>query len=93
MVKHIVFWTFESEAICAEVKRMLEGLPAQISEIIELEAGLDFNGSDAAFDVALYTSFASKEALQAYQVHPAHIEVATFIKARAQKRAVVDYEL
>ena len=31
--------------------------------------GLDFNQSPAAYDISLYTEFASKEDLNAYQVH------------------------
>lgn len=93
MIKHIVFWNFESEAIIKEVKEKLEALPTTIKEIVELEVGVNFNESDAAFDVALYTSFNSKEELNSYQVHPAHKEVAQFISSVATQRAVVDYEV
>ena len=93
MIKHIVFWNFESEAIIKEVKEKLEALPTTIKEIVELEVGVNFNESDAAFDVALYTSFNSMEELNSYQVHPAHKEVAQFISSVATQRAVVDYEV
>ena len=93
MIKHIVFWNFEDSAIQKEAIDRLETLPALITEIIDFEVGVDFNRSEPAFEVALYTSFASKEALGIYQKHPKHIEVAQFIGAHATQRAVVDYEI
>ncbi len=93
MIKHIVMWSFETEEICLEAKKQLDALAAQISEIVEFEAGINFNEGAAALDLALYSSFNSKEDLGAYQVHPAHKDVATFIGSKAIKRAVVDYEL
>ena len=44
-------------------------------------------------DVALYTEFDSREALDAYQVHPAHQEFAAFLAPLRSERRVVDYEL
>jgi hypothetical protein len=93
MIKHIVFWNFETEEICKEVVNRLEELPTIINEIVDFEVGENFNGSDAAFQIALYSSFASKDDLQTYQVNPAHKQVAAFIGEVATSRAVVDYEI
>lgn len=100
MVKHIVFWRFQEEAQGASkqenmdlVKAQLEALPAQISEIIDLEVGVNFSGRDIACDMALYSTFESEEALQAYAVHPEHVKVAQFIGSVISEGRVVDYHI
>ncbi|MGL5149263.1 MAG: Dabb family protein [Clostridium sp.] len=97
MVKHIVMWTFKDteegskEENAVKMKNMIEDLVGVIDEIKELEVGLDFNKSQAAFDLVLYSTFESKEALNAYQVHPKHQEVVKFASRVVDNRAVVDY--
>ncbi len=93
MVKHIVMWRFENSEDCSEVKRRLDELPSKISEIVEFEAGIDFNRGEPAYDLALYSTFKSLEDFKSYQVHPDHVEVAKFIGSVAVERAVVDYEI
>ena len=58
----------------------------------EFEVGVNFNPSEAAYDVSLYSVFESKETLQAYVVHPEHQKVVQFIGSIAENRVVVDYE-
>ncbi len=93
MIKHVVMWRFNSEENCQKAKVLLDTLPAKISEIVEFEAGVDFNRSDAAFDLCLYSSFKSREDLKAYQVHDNHVDVAKFIGSVATERAVADYDV
>lgn len=99
MIKHIVFWKFPAEAqgrSAEENRRLLDeklhALKQHIPQIVELETGVDFNGSPAAFDYALYTAFASREDLQVYQDHPEHVKVKELVGAITSDRAVVDYE-
>ena len=93
MIKHIVFWSFEDENIKKEVITRLETLPVMIDEIIDFEVGVNFNPSDASFEVALYSTFDSITDLQSYQQNTIHQEVAQYIGEHAVKRAVVDYEI
>jgi hypothetical protein len=93
MIKHIVFWNFENNEIKKEVINRLEELPAKIDEIVDFEVGENFNESEAAFQVALYSTFYTREDLQAYQVNSAHKVVAAFIGENAISRAVADYEI
>jgi hypothetical protein len=74
------------------MKSRLEALPKAIAEIRSLEVGVAYDRSEAMFDLVLITEFASRAALEAYQVHPAHQEVVGFVKAVTAQRAVVDYE-
>jgi hypothetical protein len=97
MVKHIVFWKvneeFDKEAICLEIKARLESLAGNIPGLEHIEVGRDFNNSPVAFDVALYSTLDSKEALENYQVHPLHEAAKAYIGTVTTERAVVDYEI
>ena len=100
MIKHIVMWKVKDEhegmnklELSLELKRVLEELPSKINQIREFEVGFNFNPSDAAYDVVLYSSFDSKEDLEIYQKHPDHVKVAGFVGVIRTERAVVDYEL
>ena len=100
MVVHIVLWRLHAQAggrskheNALEMKRRFEALRGRMPGMRRLEVGLNFESSDQASDIALYTEFDSREALDAYQAHPAHKEVATFIADVRSERRVVDYEI
>lgn len=95
MIKHIVMWRVndKSEEVLNRFKTDLEALKGKIEEIKEIEVGIDFNGSEAAYDVVLYSVFNNKEELAAYQKHPEHVKVGEFIKSVTTSRTVVDYEI
>jgi hypothetical protein len=98
MIKHIVMWRLESSKnglnkaeAAAEIRKRLESLPEKIDEIIDFEVGDNFNPAPVAYDICLYSTFEDCDALQAYQVHPAHVEVKNFIVATVAETVVVDY--
>ena len=100
MVKHIVMWKLKEQAEGAskeenaqKVKTILTELKNYIPEILEIEVGMNFNQTEVAYDVVLYSVFESKEALQTYQVHPKHVEAAAFVGKVKSERCVVDYEI
>lgn len=99
MVKHIVMWKLKEFAAGRQktdnmhvLKDKLEGLKRVIPEIQTIELGLNFNSSDQAYDVVLYSEFENREALETYQKHPAHQQVAEFVSQVRSDRKVVDYE-
>lgn len=99
MIKHIVMWKLKEEALgksknenALELKQTLEALKGVIEELKEVEVGINFNPSDAAFDVVLYSAFENKEGLEAYQKHPEHQKIVSFVGEIRTDRAVVDYE-
>lgn len=100
MVKHIVLWTLKdpaegrsAEQVALEMKSRIEALAGSVPGIVSIEVGLDLSRTNASADVALYSEFADLEALQAYQVHPAHREVAEFVGSVTVSRVVADYEV
>lgn len=98
MLKHIVCWKIKESANgssrqenAGRMKKELDALPALIEEIIDFEVGLNFNPSEAAYDISLYSSFKDQDALDRYQKHPAHEKVVEFARSIVEKRVVVDY--
>src|SRR5688572_2523460 len=98
MIVHIVFWRLHEQANgrsklenAREMKARFEALKT-LPGLLRLDFGIDFAGTEQSSDVALYTEFESRAALDAYQVHPAHKEVAAFIADLRTERRVVDYE-
>ena len=71
MITHIVLLNIKPELnkleILKELERRLLTLNDTIKELHLLEFGVDFNGSELAYDAALYSTFKSKDDLQAYQ--------------------------
>ena len=99
MVKHIVMWQIKDnyngltkEEICTKIKNDLEALKSIISEIVNIEVGINILESAAAYDLVLYSEFNSEEALSLYQNNEAHKKVASFIGEVSEARVVVDYK-
>ena len=99
MIKHLVFWRLNGATASAratqaqEIKATLEALNGRIPGLLYLEVGIDFNGSENAADVALYSELESRDALAAYQQHPEHVKAAAVVGERVRERRVVDYEV
>ncbi|HVV53138.1 MAG TPA: Dabb family protein [Polyangia bacterium] len=100
MIKHIVFWKLKAEAHgqpAAEnaraIKAKLEALQGRIPGLLKIEVGLDYGRSESSCDLALYSEFESRAALDAYQAHPEHKAVMPFIAESRSERRVVDYEV
>lgn len=95
MIVHIVMFAFKEEGKAENIqktKKMLEALVNRIEPLKSMEVGIDFNGSERAMDLSLISTFDSKEGLKEYAVHPAHLEVVSFIKEVTEASKVVDYE-
>ena len=96
MIVHIVMFRFKEEnkqVNIAKVKDQLESLEKSIDVLKSMEVGVNFNESERAMDLALYSTFESKEDLQAYAVHEEHLKVVDFIREVTIESKVVDYVL
>jgi len=94
MIVHIVMFKFKEENKIQNIKAVVEKLNAlleKIDTLLSIEVGVDFNGSDRAFDVSLYSTFKNKEDLKIYATHPEHLKVVTLIKEVTTETKVVDY--
>ena len=100
MIKHIVMWKLHElaegmnkEDNALKMKQWLEDLELEIPEIQNLEVGINFNNSDDAYDIVLYSEFKNKALLETYQNHPAHIEFKGKIKNIRSAKKVVDFKI
>jgi len=100
MIRHIVLWKFAPSAAgksreknLEEAASRLRALPSQIPSLKEYQVHFGLPLGERSFDLVLVSSFESRHALETYQAHPAHQEVATFLRAVQSERAVVDFEL
>lgn len=98
MVRHIVFWRLkgdtaaEREEQARAIKAALEALNGRIPGLLRLEVGVDFSRTPDSADLALYSEFASRAALEAYHHHPEHVKVMPLVKGLRIERRVVDFE-
>ena len=99
MIKHIVMWKLKEHAEgadraanAAKMKALLDACRDIVPGIVEFEVALARPGLEATYDVVLYSVFADKAALDAYQDHPKHVAVKPFIGAVRLERQCMDYE-
>ena len=96
MIVHIVMFKFKDEEKALHVEQVRERLNALVDLIPTLnsiEVGVDFNQSERAFDLSLYSTFDTMEALAEYAIHPEHLKVVELIKSVTTESKVVDYTL
>ena len=101
MVKHIILWTLNPELteeqkteVKKGIKPGLEGLMGKVPGLIDVKVNIDGRLDTSNSDVMLDSTLESVEALKAYAVHPAHVEVAnTKVRPYTVQRTCLDYEL
>lgn len=98
-VRHVVSWKLAAEdpeeraAQAAEVARRLNALDGVVPQLLAISAGANMAYPDANWDVTLVADFDSIEALEEYQVHPAHEEVVAYVRSVVAGRVAVDFEV
>lgn len=101
MVKHIILWTLNPELSDQEkanvkkgIKEGLEGLKGQVPGLLDVVVNVDGRLQSSNCDVILDSTLESEEALKAYAVHPAHVEVAnTKVRPYTVQRTCLDFEV
>lgn len=101
MVKHIILWTLKSELsesekenIKLEIKEALEGLVGKVPGLLDVKVHIEGRLASSNADVMLDCTLESAEALKAYAVHPAHVEVAnTKVRPYTAVRSCLDFVL
>lgn len=100
MLKHIVMWKLKDQAENADraanarkMKELLDACAGIVPGILKFEVALAQPGLEATYDVVLYSEFADRAALDAYQEHPQHVALKPFIGAVREARQCMDYEI
>ncbi|MCR2792068.1 Dabb family protein [Microbacterium sp. zg.Y625] len=77
----------------AEAARRLEALVGVVPSLRSMSAGANALDLPGNWDLVLVADFDDAAGLDAYQVHPAHEEVAAFIGGIRSDRVAVDFEV
>lgn len=98
MVHHIVLWNLKAELTKEEraeagaaIREKLLAVKEEAAGVVSLEVILNELDSSNK-DIGLISSFESVEALNAYQVHPAHVAAGAYIRQVTCDRVCLDYE-
>ncbi len=100
MVKHIIIWNLKDEyseekklEIKKSIKTELEALKGKIPGLTDIKVQITHLESSSA-DLMLDSTFESEEALKAYAIHPAHVEVAdNYVRPYTSHRSCLDFEI
>jgi quinol monooxygenase YgiN len=91
VLKHIVIWTLHHPQEAVRFKELLDSCAQLVPGMLSFEVGIRSDGLEANADVVLVSAFASSQALEAYQHHPHHKEIAALLGPMRSQRSVVDY--
>lgn len=98
MIRHIVMWQLKESAEGADklsnarkMKALLESCKDLVPGILKLEVALAEAGLECTCDIILHMEFDSAHSLDAYQMHPHHVAMKSFIGAVRESRHCMDY--
>ena len=83
---------FRDEGLDVDVK-VTPGSGQHNSDDRALKDDIFKRGLEATYDIVLYSEFASRAALDAYQNHPEHVKIKPFFGAVREARQCMDYEV
>jgi len=96
MIRHVVLWKLaasDPEQKLRDVEGMrerLEPLVGVVPGLRSLAVGADTGWADGNWDVVLVSEHDDAAAVEGYQVHPAHVEAAGWVRTVVSERACVD---
>jgi hypothetical protein len=92
MIRHIVLWRLKSPDDFETARETLERQVGRIPGLLTVEVGRSFNTGRRAVDFALICDFESREALDAYHRHPAHMETRAVVDPLVAEHWIADYQ-
>ena len=99
MVRHVVMWTFLDHVPQEAWQTKGQELKEAIEALYEIVPGIQYLKVEivpvgtSTHHILLDSAFDSLDALNQYQVHPAHMSVAQRLKQVAGNRSCFDYEV
>ncbi len=100
MIKHIVMWKLKEQAEGADkagnlarARALLESCAHITPGTLAFEVATAQSGLECTYDLMLYSEFADRAALDAYQNHPQHVAMKPFMGAIRLERQCMDYEI
>lgn len=93
MFTHIIFFKLKNKNQTIEARNLLLSMEGKISELKEIEVGIDVVHSERSYDLALITRFETFEDMNSYAVNEYHVnEVIKYLKPMLESSKSVDYE-
>lgn len=95
MFTHVVFFKLKdkSKENIEKAKSILMRVEGKVPTLKTVKVGIDVVRSARSYDLALIATFDSLEDMEAYQVHPVHVnEVLADLKPMLESSAAVDFE-
>jgi hypothetical protein len=96
MIRHVVVWKLSAaepaqrRTDAAGIREKLAPLVGVVPGLRSLSVGADTGSTDGNWDVVLVSEHDDEAAVAGYQVHPAHVEAAGWIRTVVAQRACVD---
>jgi DNA-binding Lrp family transcriptional regulator len=75
-----------------EARDVLLGMKGKIEVLRDLQVEVNIRHGASSYDILLITRFSSMEDLDAYLIHPIHLEVSKYITGVLESGASVCYE-
>jgi len=95
MIAHLVVWKYRAE-VPQETRdkhlALLQSLHSVVPGIESFAVGVDTLHSPKSYDTGLMAIFRDRSVLDAYTVHPDHVQVVEFSNGITEKMAKVDFE-
>lgn len=95
MIAHLVVWKYRAE-VPQETRdkhlALLQSLDSVVPGIESFAVGVDTLHSPKSYDTGLMAIFRDRSVLDAYTVHPDHVQVVEFSNGITEKTAKVDFE-
>lgn len=95
MYRHIVFFSLKDNSVenLMVARDKLRSLAGKVEGLLSVEVELDALHSERSCDLCLNMVFTSREALDAYRTHPAHIPVQQHMHAVRSGSHAADYPI
>ena len=95
MFTHVVFFRLKdkSKENIEKAREIILRTEGRVPTLRSIKVGVDVVRSPRSYDLALITTFDSREDMDAYQVHPVHTEeVLAVLRPMLESSAAVDFE-
>jgi hypothetical protein len=94
MITHVVLFRLKdrSPENIEDAQSRLRGLAGKVPSLRHLEVGRNVIHSERSYDLALIARFNDLEGLEAYQVHPEHVPIASHMRTISESIVAVDFE-
>jgi hypothetical protein len=94
VITHLLTFKFRDPdpSKLAHGRDLLNGLVGKVPTLRTMQAGVNVIASARAHDLGLVATFDDLAGLEAYQVHPDHVEAATWLRAESEVIVAVDFE-